>query len=140
MGSIPTECNFLLILDYVSDVKKSTPQRFELWRAKPNRFLIYLLNHSDTVSELISSLVHCIIVYLVHPFNSIAGVAGLVVMMGRCQRLDPGSIPGRRILLNFWSLSKTLLNLKQRPLVRRKERLGDYKNVPTPGIEPGSAG
>jgi hypothetical protein len=33
-----------------------------------------------------------------HPSDVIAGVAGLVVMMGRCQRLDPGSIPGRRIL------------------------------------------
>ena len=31
--------------------KISTPQRFELWRAEPNRFLIYLLNHSDMVSS-----------------------------------------------------------------------------------------
>jgi hypothetical protein len=28
----------------------TTSQRFELWRAEPNRFLIYLLNHSDTMS------------------------------------------------------------------------------------------
>ena len=33
--------------------KRSTSQRFELWRAEPNRFLIYLLNHSDTMSQLI---------------------------------------------------------------------------------------
>jgi hypothetical protein len=31
----------------------TTSQRFELWRAEPNRFLIYLLNHSDTMSNLI---------------------------------------------------------------------------------------
>ena len=30
--------------------KKTTSQRFELWRAEPNRFLIYLLNHSDKMS------------------------------------------------------------------------------------------
>jgi hypothetical protein len=30
----------------------TTSQRFELWRAEPNRFLIYLLNHSDTMSNL----------------------------------------------------------------------------------------
>ncbi len=30
----------------------TTSQRFELWRAEPNRFLIYLLNHSDTMSLL----------------------------------------------------------------------------------------
>ena len=41
--------------------KLSTPTRFELARAEPNRFLIYLLNHSDTVS-----LVVCILV----PFQS----------------------------------------------------------------------
>ena len=29
------------------------------------------------------------------------GVCGLVVMIGRCQRLDPGSIPGRRNFLNI---------------------------------------
>jgi hypothetical protein len=29
---------------------RPTSQRFELWRAKPSRFLIYLLNHSDTMS------------------------------------------------------------------------------------------
>ena len=31
---------------------KTTSQRFELWRAEPNRFLIYLLNHSDMMSSL----------------------------------------------------------------------------------------
>jgi hypothetical protein len=30
--------------------KEATPTRFELARAEPSRFLIYLLNHSDTVS------------------------------------------------------------------------------------------
>ena len=30
---------------------KPTSQRFELWRAEPNRFLIYLLNHSDMMSS-----------------------------------------------------------------------------------------
>ena len=30
--------------------KKSTSTRFELARAEPSRFLIYLLNHSDTTS------------------------------------------------------------------------------------------
>ena len=28
--------------------------------------------------------------------SSEVSVCGLVVMIGRCQRLDPGSIPGRR--------------------------------------------
>jgi hypothetical protein len=33
-------------------LESTTSQRFELWRAEPNRFLIYLLNHSDTMSLL----------------------------------------------------------------------------------------
>ena len=35
--------------EYVSDFMAQW-QRFELWRAEPNNFLIYLLNHSDTMS------------------------------------------------------------------------------------------
>ena len=44
--------------------KVSTSQRFELWRAEPNRFLIYLLNHSDTMSELIQ-LLHRVIKWVI---------------------------------------------------------------------------
>ena len=33
-------------------IAKATPRRFELLRAEPSRFLIYLLNHSDTVSDV----------------------------------------------------------------------------------------
>ncbi len=36
--------------------KEATPTRFELARAEPSRFLIYLLNHSDTVSGSLTSL------------------------------------------------------------------------------------
>ena len=32
--------------------QKTTSQRFELWRAEPNSFLNYLLNHSDMMSLL----------------------------------------------------------------------------------------
>ena len=35
---------------YYPEKKSSTPTRFELARAEPSRFRIYLLNHSDTVS------------------------------------------------------------------------------------------
>jgi hypothetical protein len=57
-GSIPP-VGFLLFWWFfvgirVTKKKKevTTSQRFELWRAEPNRFLIYLLNHSDTMSLL----------------------------------------------------------------------------------------
>lgn len=36
---------------------ETTPERFELSRAKHNRLAIYLLNHSDTASALISSVI-----------------------------------------------------------------------------------
>ena len=48
-GSIPGPRNFLSVS---GRKKRTTSQRFELWRAEPNRFLIYLLNHSDTMSNL----------------------------------------------------------------------------------------
>ena len=38
-------------------VKKTTPAGFEPARAKPNRFLIYRLNHSATVSKLLNNMV-----------------------------------------------------------------------------------
>jgi hypothetical protein len=52
-GSIPPvglEMFFFSICFQNKTKKRSTSQRFELWRAEPNRFLIYLLNHSDTMS------------------------------------------------------------------------------------------
>ena len=56
-GSIPPVgfCFLLVFLRARLTKKKgrvTTSQRFELWRAEPNRFLIYLLNHSDTMSLL----------------------------------------------------------------------------------------
>jgi hypothetical protein len=48
-GSKP--CSSTLFWVSVRSTKKeATPTRFELARAEPSRFLIYLLNHSDTVS------------------------------------------------------------------------------------------
>jgi hypothetical protein len=61
-GSIPGPRNVFLFFSWGGVVflcgggwqkKRTTSQRFELWRAEPNRFLIYLLNHSDTMSELV---------------------------------------------------------------------------------------
>ena len=50
-GSIPpVGCVFVSFVGIRGKKKRSTSQRFELWRAEPNRFLIYLLNHSDTMS------------------------------------------------------------------------------------------
>ena len=50
-GSIPPVgcCIFCPGCDRAKTIV-TTSQRFELWRAEPNRFLIYLLNHSDTMS------------------------------------------------------------------------------------------
>ena len=41
---------FFLLMATLNKNYATTSQRFELWRAEPNRFLIYLLNHSDTMS------------------------------------------------------------------------------------------
>ena len=55
--------------------KRSTSQRFELWRAEPNRFLIYLLNHSDTMSYLMPTPLH-------HSFVSTTPLETFVVTVG----------------------------------------------------------
>ena len=52
--SIPPVGSVFLFEFFLSHTKHTTSQRFELWRAEPNRFLIYLLNHSDTMSQLIT--------------------------------------------------------------------------------------
>ena len=49
---ISTHNNFILLKFYLfAIIKDSTPAGFEPARAKPNRFLIYRLNHSATVSD-----------------------------------------------------------------------------------------
>ena len=40
-----------------------------------------------------------------HKSRNSNGVAGLTAMIGRCQRLDPGSTPGRRIFCSIWVAS-----------------------------------
>ena len=55
---ISTHNNFILLKFYLfAIIKDSTPAGFEPARAKPNRFLIYRLNHSATVSKLLNNMV-----------------------------------------------------------------------------------
>ena len=50
-GLCPREFKARRCRSFVLKGKKSTSTRFELARAEPSRFLIYLLNHSDTTSS-----------------------------------------------------------------------------------------
>ena len=80
---------------------ESTPAGFEPARAKPNRFLIYRLNHSATVSHLF--VVFCFSfgpLCLCTPGQSNLFLVGVVGNISACHADARGSIPRLGVFLH----------------------------------------